>query len=107
MPTDSPVDMYCCVYRRRDDDMISLASMMSISNLSTIGFLEDEEEDYSYWSVRTPLACAQCASKFSGSIFPPNLRETIPMPAYSVHEPYKWQIHLALTTRGGSSSIVP
>ena len=35
-----------------DDDMISLASMMSVSNLSTIGFLEDEEDDY-YWSVIT------------------------------------------------------
>ena len=30
--------------------MISLASMMSVSNLSTIGFLEDEDDDY-YWSV--------------------------------------------------------
>ena len=36
----------------RDDDMISLASMMSVSNLSTIGFLEDEDDDY-YWSVRS------------------------------------------------------
>ena len=35
-----------------DDDMISLASMMSVSNLSTIGFLEDEDDDY-YWSVRS------------------------------------------------------
>ena len=35
--------------------MISLASMMSISNLSTIGFLEDEEDDYNYWSVRSPF----------------------------------------------------
>lgn len=29
-----------------DDDMISLASMMSISNLSMIGNLEDDDEDY-------------------------------------------------------------
>ena len=35
--------------------MISLASMMSVSNLSTIGFLEDEEaDDYNYWSVDIP-----------------------------------------------------
>ena len=34
--------------------MISLASMMSVSNLSTIGFLEDEEDDY-YWSVRSSI----------------------------------------------------
>ena len=38
----------------RDDDMISLASMMSISNLSTIGFLEDEDEEY-YWLVYMQL----------------------------------------------------
>ena len=37
-----------------DDDMISLASMMSVSNLSTIGFLEDEDDDY-YWSVHATL----------------------------------------------------
>ena len=29
-----------------DDDMISLASMMSVSNLSMIGNLEDDDEDY-------------------------------------------------------------
>ena len=46
-----------CICPHRDDDMISLASMMSISNLSTIGFLEDEEDDYNYWSVRPPLVC--------------------------------------------------
>ena len=28
----------------RDDDMISLASNLSVSNLSTIGFLEDDDE---------------------------------------------------------------
>ncbi len=32
--------------------MMSIASMMSISNLSTIGFLEDDEEDdYNYMYV--------------------------------------------------------
>ena len=55
------VDMCCCVCPCRDDDMISLASMMSVSNLSTIGFLEDEEDDYSYWSVIIPLVYVQCA----------------------------------------------
>lgn len=29
-----------------DDDMISLASMMSVSNLSMIGNLEDEDDDF-------------------------------------------------------------
>lgn len=43
----------------RDDDMISLASMMSVSNLSTIGFLEDEEDDY-YWSVRFMFDSSVC-----------------------------------------------
>ena len=33
----------------RDEDMMSIASMMSVSNLSTIGFLEDEEDDEFYW----------------------------------------------------------
>ena len=31
-----------------DDDMISLASMMSVSQLSTIGFLEDDEDGVWY-----------------------------------------------------------
>ena len=32
--------------------MMSIASMMSVSNLSTIGFLEDEEDDdYNYMYV--------------------------------------------------------
>ena len=29
--------------------MMSIASMMSISNLSTIGFLEDDEDDEYTW----------------------------------------------------------
>ena len=29
--------------------MMSIASMMSVSNLSTIGFLEDEDDDEYYW----------------------------------------------------------
>ena len=42
--------MMCGLYR--DDDMMSIASMMSVSNLSTIGFLEDEDEDdYNYMYV--------------------------------------------------------
>ena len=36
----------------RDDDMISIASQMSISNLSTIGFLEDDDDDDMLWLVR-------------------------------------------------------
>ena len=36
----------------RDDDMMSIASSMSISNLSTIGFLEDDEDE-DPWYVRT------------------------------------------------------
>ena len=36
----------------RDDDMISIASQMSVSNLSTIGFLEDDEDDDMLWLVR-------------------------------------------------------
>ncbi len=36
-----------------DDDMMSIASMMSVSNLSTIGYLEDDEDDdYNYMYVR-------------------------------------------------------
>ena len=45
----------CCisVCHCSDDDMMSIASMMSISNLSTIGFLEDEEDDdFSFMYVR-------------------------------------------------------
>ena len=40
---------FCC----RDEDMMSIASMLSVSNLSTIGFLEDDEDDdYTYmWVV--------------------------------------------------------
>ncbi len=33
----------------RDDDMMSITSMMSVSNLSTIGFLEDEDDEAYYW----------------------------------------------------------
>ena len=41
--------MYVHVHACRDDDMMSIASMMSVSNLSTIGFLEDDEDDdYTY-----------------------------------------------------------
>ena len=32
--------------------MISIASQMSISNLSTIGFLEDDDDDDMLWLVR-------------------------------------------------------
>ena len=42
----------------RDDDMLSIASMMSVSNLSTIGFLEDDEDDdfsYMYVCVMCPV----------------------------------------------------
>ena len=48
-----------CVYLfllLRDDDMISLASMMSVSNLSMIGNLEEDEEFNIWWA--NEIACA-------------------------------------------------
>ena len=32
-----------------DEDMMSISSQMSVSNLSTIGFLEDDEDDSFGW----------------------------------------------------------
>ena len=51
-----PMQVCCCVavlcvylfLLLRDDDMISLASMMSVSNLSMIGNLEEDEE-FNIW----------------------------------------------------------
>ncbi len=52
--------MFPIVSVARDDDMMSIASMMSISNLSTIGFLEDDEdEDYNYLYVCVEWSCDQ------------------------------------------------
>jgi len=45
----SDVHMHTLLYR--DDDMISIASQMSVSNLSTIGFLEDDDDDDMQWWV--------------------------------------------------------
>ena len=44
-----------CVCVCRDDDMLSIASMMSVSNLSMIGNLEDDDDDsFVWWALSLP-----------------------------------------------------
>lgn len=50
------VVVFVVVYLFSDDDMMSIASMMSVSNLSTIGYLEDDEDDdYNYMYIPTHI----------------------------------------------------
>ena len=53
---DSHSHMHMHTLPYRDDDMISIASQMSISNLSTIGFLEaDDDDDMQWWVFKFAL----------------------------------------------------
>ena len=46
----------CVCFDSRDDDMLSIASMLSVSNLSMIGNLEDDDEDGFGWSAKKKVA---------------------------------------------------